>query len=39
MTHTFSRQELYDLVWSKPKATLARSLGVSAVGRQNMPAR
>ena len=43
MTHTFSRQELYDLVWSEPKSSLARRLGISDVGlakacrRANIP--
>lgn len=32
MTHTFSRQELYELVWSEPKSTLAKRLGISDVG-------
>lgn len=32
MTRTLSRQELYDLVWSEPKSSLARRLGISDVG-------
>lgn len=32
MTRTFSRQELYDLVWSEPKSSLASRLGISDVG-------
>ncbi len=32
MTRTFPRQELYDLVWSEPKSTLAKRLGISDVG-------
>ncbi len=30
--HQFSRQELYDLVWSRPIATLAATYGVTDVG-------
>ena len=30
--HRFSRQELYDLVWSRPIATLAATYGVTDVG-------
>ena len=30
--HRFSRQELYDLVWSQPIATLAETYGVTDVG-------
>lgn len=35
MGHRFSREELYELVWSKPLRTIAASLGVSdvAVGK------
>lgn len=32
MSHTFSRQELYDLVWSEPVSKLARRFGLSDVG-------
>jgi hypothetical protein len=31
MTHTFSRREFYELVWSKPMTHLAKELGVSDV--------
>lgn len=35
MGHRFSREEFYELVWSKPLRTIAASLGVSdvAVGK------
>ena len=29
MKQTFSRQQLYDLVWTKPTRTLASELGIS----------
>src|SRR6476660_414642 len=32
MPHTFSRQELFDLVWSEPTRTVAKRLGISDVG-------
>ncbi len=32
MAHSFTRQELYDLVWSEPMSRLAKKLGVSDVG-------
>src|SRR5687768_14373486 len=32
MAHTFSRQELFDLVWSEPTRTIAKRLGISDVG-------
>ncbi len=32
MTHHFSREELYESVWSKPMSKLAKELGVSDVG-------
>src|SRR5580765_8423749 len=32
MPHTFSRQELFDLVWSEPTRTIAKRLGISDVG-------
>src|SRR5687768_9348538 len=32
MAHTFSRQELFDLVWSEPTRTVAKRLGISDVG-------
>lgn len=32
MSHTFSRQDLFDLVWSEPTRTIAKRLGVSDVG-------
>src|SRR5262245_13703906 len=32
MTHTFTRQELFDLVWSAPTRTVAKRLGMSDVG-------
>ena len=32
MSHTFSRQELFDLVWSEPTRTIAKRLGISDVG-------
>jgi hypothetical protein len=31
MSHTFTRQELYDLVWTEPMRTVAKRLGVSDV--------
>lgn len=31
-THRFTRQELYDLVWSEPMAQLAKKFGLSDVG-------
>ncbi|QAZ39575.1 hypothetical protein C1M51_09075 [Methylibium sp. Pch-M] len=31
MGQTFTRQELYDLVWSQPRTTIAKQLGVSDV--------
>ena len=44
MSGTLTRRKLYDLVWSKPRTTLAREMGVSDVwiGKQcralNVPA-
>ncbi len=32
MSHTFSRQELFDLVWSEPTRTIAKGPGISDVG-------
>src|SRR5437016_10508873 len=32
MPHTFTRQELYDLVWSEPMRTLAGKYGISGRG-------
>ena len=32
MSHTFSRQELFDLVWTEPTRTIAKRLGISDVG-------
>lgn len=32
MTHSFTREELYELVWPKPMSKLAKELGVSGVG-------
>jgi len=32
MSHTFSRQQLFDLVWSEPTRTIAKRLGISDVG-------
>ncbi len=32
MAHRFAREELYELVWSKPMSKLAKELGVSDVG-------
>jgi hypothetical protein len=32
MLHRFSREELYELVWSSPMSKLAKRLGVSDVG-------
>src|SRR5688572_26670815 len=32
MSQTFSRQELFDLVWSEPTRTIAKRLGISDVG-------
>ena len=32
MPLTFSRQELFDLVWSEPTRTIAKRLGISDVG-------
>jgi hypothetical protein len=32
MSHTFSRQELFDLAWSEPTRTIAKRLGISDVG-------
>ena len=32
MVHTFSRHELFDLVWSEPTRTIAKRLGISDVG-------
>jgi hypothetical protein len=32
MSHTFSRHELFDLVWSEPTRTIAKRLGISDVG-------
>jgi len=32
MPHTFSRQELFDVVWSEPTRTMAKRLGISDVG-------
>jgi hypothetical protein len=32
MFHTFTRQELFDLVWSAPTRTVAKQLGISDVG-------
>ena len=43
MTSTFTRQQLYELVWQRPVRTLAKELGVSDVGlakacrRANIP--
>lgn len=31
MAHTFTRQELYDLVWADPTSVVAKTLGVSGV--------
>lgn len=32
MSHTFTRQDLFDLVWSAPTRTVAKQLGISDVG-------
>jgi hypothetical protein len=32
MSHTFTRQELFDLVWSAPTRTIAKRFGISDVG-------
>src|SRR5581483_9904705 len=32
MVHTFTRQQLFDLVWSAPTRTVAKQLGLSDVG-------
>ena len=32
MSHTLSRQELFDLVWSEPTRAIAKRLGISDVG-------
>src|ERR1044071_7977907 len=32
MSHTFSRQDLFELVWSEPTRTMAKRLGISDVG-------
>lgn len=32
MTQRFTRQQLYDLVWSEPKSQLSKRLGISDVG-------
>lgn len=32
MAHSFTREELFELVWSKPMSKLAKELGVSDVG-------
>src|SRR5262249_40441861 len=32
MSHTFTRQELFDMVWSAPTRTVAKQLGISDVG-------
>jgi hypothetical protein len=32
MPHTFTRKELFDLVWSAPTRTIAKQLGISDVG-------
>ena len=32
MPHSFTREELYELVWSNPMSKLAKRLGVSDVG-------
>lgn len=32
MTQRFTRQQLYDLVWSEPKSRLSKRLGISDVG-------
>ena len=32
MSHTFTRQELFDLVWSEPTRTIAKRYGISDVG-------
>ena len=32
MSHTFTRQELYDLVWSEPMRTLAGRFELSDIG-------
>lgn len=32
MVHRFTREELYELVWSKPMSKLAKELKVSDVG-------
>jgi hypothetical protein len=32
MSQTFTRQELFDLVWSAPTRTVAKNLGISDVG-------
>jgi hypothetical protein len=32
MSHNFTRQELFDLVWSEPTRTIAKRLGISDVG-------
>ena len=32
MPHTFTRQELFELVWSEPTRTIAKRLGISDVG-------
>ena len=32
MSHTFSRKELLDLVWSKPTRTIAKRSGIPDVG-------
>ena len=37
MSHTFSRLELFDLVWSEPTRTIAKRLGISDVGLVRIP--
>jgi hypothetical protein len=32
VVYSFTREELYDLVWSRPISKLAKELGVSDVG-------
>lgn len=32
MSHTFTRQELFDLVWPAPTRTVAKQLSISDVG-------
>ena len=32
MAHTFTGQELFDLVWSEPTRTVAKRLGIADVG-------